>query len=199
MKRLAMLVSVGAMALFVGVGPALADTAIRHTGKVGPHRLIDSMQKPGMTCVLAQSESPTNENPGGGWWTLKNISVRPPLMRGTRDYQRVAWRFIVERGFIGTGIPVDPEWKVTYRSPRQFGIAHVHVPADFTRMSVGVKVPGPHPGGDGYEYRVKVKMFWYRPNGSVQGKAVHAPDYHREIPPDDAFIHGSCITSRPPA
>lgn len=179
-------------ALLLAAGPAAADTPSSHSGNVGPHRLVDSWAKPGMTCRLAQVEPM--------WWMLDRISVRPPMVRGTRDDQRVAWRFIVQRSPIAgwpetVGRPYD--WKVTYRSPRQFGTGHVHSPAKLSRMAVPVVVPGPHAHGDTYAYRVKVRMFWYRANGTLQGKATHLVDYTWQSPPDDAFV-APCFTSQPP-
>jgi hypothetical protein len=109
-------------------------------------------------------------------------------MRGTRNNQLVAWRFIVERS--GTG---PWNFQVTYRSPNQWGTAHTDSPALFSRMSVPVNVPD----GDTFFYRVKVKMFWYRRDGSIQGTGVHRVDYNRSTPPDAAF-EGPCSTSQPP-
>jgi hypothetical protein len=176
--------------LLLAVGPAMADTPLSHSGKVGPHRLVDNWNKPGMNCRFAQVEPK--------WWMLDRISVRPPKMRGTRDNQRVAWRFFVERTPIGTGTAIPADWKVTYRSPRQFGTAHVHTPASFSRMGVPVEVPAAHAHGDTYAYRVKVRMLWYRANGALQGKATHIVDFTWQSPPDDVFT-APCFTSQPPS
>jgi hypothetical protein len=197
MRKSLFLVLPSVLAVLMSASPVLADTPVTHTGNVGPHRLIDNTDRAGMTCRLEQVVEP-EPGGGGGWWMLDRISVRPPRMRGTRANQLVAWRFIVQRGKIGTGVGVPPEWKVTYRSPRQYATAGVHSPASFSRMKVPVRVPKPHAGGDSYAYRVKVKMFWYRANGTLQGTASHRVDYAREIPPDDVFA-APCITSRPPA
>jgi hypothetical protein len=197
MRRTLFVAFSGVIAVLMAVSPAAADTPLAHTGNVGPHRLIDTWSKPGMACHLSQVAF--------NWWMLDRISVRPPKMRGTRDHQPVAWRFFVERSPIGTEVAIPYDWKVTFRSPRQSAVAHVHTPARFSRMDTPITVPKPHAHGDVYAYRVKVRMIWYRANGTVQGRATHLVDLRRQTAindpdgqVDDATFPAPCWTSRPP-
>ena len=103
---------------------------------------------------------------GGGptklYWEceLRRILTTAPKVYGLRAGQTVGWRFIVERR-IGEG-----SWSVRYRSPIQKASASPTKRASFSAMDVKVVVPP----GSGYEvmYRVAVKAFWYRPDGTVQ-------------------------------
>jgi len=157
-SRLAVISAV--LVALVAAAPVAADTSIREVGTVGPHRLIDTIDRPGMACQMSQLPS--------GYWIMDGISVKPPRMRGTRDSQRVAWQFIVERSATGPW-----NWEVVYRSPRQNATADIHTRARFSKMSVEVS------GSEFYWYRVRVKMFWYGPAG-LEGKATHGVDYYRE-------------------
>ena len=201
MRRSLLVVLSGVVVLLTGASPAFADTEISDswTGDRGiaPHRLVDSSAKAGMTVHYSQTAFGTDEYPGREWWTVDQISVRPPKMRGIRDHQLVAWRFIVERGKIGTGAWAPPDWKVTYRSPRQWSMAYVDYPAVFSKMSVPVAVPGAHSAGDSWAYRVKVKMLWYRRDGAIQATALHGVDYYRTHFSDYVF-EAPVITSRSP-
>ncbi len=152
---------IGVVMLLVAATPVAADTSMSHTGVVGPHRLVDTSSRPGMTCEMSQLPS--------GYWTMHAVSVRPPRMRGTRDGQRVAWRFTIQRSATGPW-----NWQTYYRSPLQYGTADVHTPAAFYGMSAWVS------GSGFYWHRVRVKMFWYRANGTLVGTAKHAVDYYRE-------------------
>ena len=68
-------------------------------------------------------------------------------------------------------------WTTTYRSPIQKATAYSDVKASFDSMSVPVRVPADS-WDDPYIYRVRVKMFWYRSDGSVQGTAKHGVHYY---------------------
>ena len=199
MRRSLSVVLSGVVMLLVGASPVFADSEIRDSwsGEIAWHRLVDGPAKAGMTVHYGQTAFGTEEQPGREWWTVDEISVRPPKMRGIRDNQLVAWRFIVERGKIGTGVWVPPDWKVTYRSPSQRSRAYADYPAVFSKMSVPVVVPGAHSGGDSWAYRVKVKMFWYRRDGTIQATALHGIDYFSTTSSDYVF-EGQVSTSQSP-
>ncbi len=45
-------------------------------------------------------------------------------------------------------------------------------------MSVDVGVPN---DGRSYDYHVQVRMNWYRPNGVLDGWAVHEADFYKDM------------------
>ena len=100
-------------------------------------------------------------------WTealLRRIAVTPPRLYAKRSGgQKVGWRFTVERSRNRSVTP----WRVTYRSPIQKANATRNRAANFNVMRVGVNVPTNVEDQNHVWYRVKVKMFWYRPNGTV--------------------------------
>lgn len=161
MRRSLLIPVVTLLTVLITAAPVAADTPLKDKGVVGAHLLVDTPDRPGMTCQMTQLPS--------NYWIMDGISVRPPRVHGTRAGQRVAWRFAVERSATG---PWD--WRPIYQSRRQFGTASVHTPASFRRMSVDVS------GSGFYWFRVRVKMLWYAPDGTLEGKAVHAVDYYKE-------------------
>ena len=113
-------------------------------------------------------------------WTealLRRIVVIPPTMYGLTRGQTVGWRFAVQRSIDSAG------WERTYRSPIQRTTAGPNRPASFTKMGVGVGLPGIPPGADwdlnDVHYRVVLKMFWFRSDGSVQQRVTHGFSSHR--------------------
>jgi hypothetical protein len=108
---------------------------------------------------------------------LKRIDVKPPRLYALNSSTAtVGWRFIVERqNFSG---PVHPAtWKQTYRSPIQTAQAASMTAASFTTMGVKVKLPAladpeENSWNDVY-YRVTLKLFWYRADGTIQQSVVH--------------------------
>lgn len=113
-------------------------------------------------------------------WTeadLRRIVVTAPTIYGTRRGQTVGWRFVVQRS-----IDRGP-WRVTYRSPIQKATAGPSRAALFTRMGVDVAVPKPPAGADWdafrVHYRVVLKTFWYRADGTIQARGSHLFDDHR--------------------
>ncbi|MDQ3937865.1 MAG: hypothetical protein M3253_04195 [Chloroflexota bacterium] len=106
---------------------------------------------------------------------MKRIDVRPPKMRSVGSRQRVGWRFFVQRSLLYE----EPVWTTTYKSPIQKATAYSGVNASFDSMSVSVRVPADS-WDDPYIYRVRVKMFWYRSDGRVQGTARHGVDFYAQ-------------------
>jgi hypothetical protein len=169
-RRVAWSIVLASIVAVMAVGPVAADTELGHKGTVGKHSLRDSARQGGIFCRYKTLSESKNHYEG----KLNRLVVRPPKMRAISGVQKVGWRFIVQRS------NYDGPWKRTYRSPIQTAKAYSHTNASFTRMSVKVNVP--RDGVDGefdasYSYRVIVKMFWYRPNGTIRGSARHLVDY----------------------
>ena len=159
----------------LAVGPALADTEFGHTGTVGFHALRDSSSKGGAICRYKGIEP----SPGGYSYEgkLKWIDVRPPKVRAITGSQKVGWRFMVERQANSAG-----PWTTTYTSRIQTRTTNSSTNAAFSMKGINVRVPTS--GADDspeYLYRVKVKMFWYKPGGGVKGTATHLVDNYRNV------------------
>lgn len=94
---------------------------------------------------------------------IKRILVTPPTMFAKSGHKKVGWRFEVNRTYLS-----DPA-ETTYQSSTRTAIATTTSPASFQQMNVGVVVPNiDEPSW--LTYRVTIKLFWYRANGSVQSK-----------------------------
>ncbi|HUR16435.1 MAG TPA: hypothetical protein VMZ33_04075, partial [Candidatus Limnocylindrales bacterium] len=155
------------MAFLLAAAPVAADTELGHNDPVGQHSLRDfDFDHTGATCTYKSLAN----GPRGYENLLKRIDVRPPRMRSIGARQRVGWRFMVQRS-------LDQEiWKTTYKSPTQKATAQAGVNAAFGPMGVQVAVPAN--SYNSHIYRVRVTMFWYAADGSVQGKARHEVDYY---------------------
>jgi hypothetical protein len=99
---------------------------------------------------------------GDSYWEhqleLRRLLVFPPTFNETSA--SVGWRFIVYRSSDGL------DYAVTYRSP----IQHATSSSGFTSMGVRVAVPSawPSPDPEAYPYRVVIKAFFYRADGSIK-------------------------------
>ena len=123
-----------------------------------------------------------------GWTTarLRRIRVDPPQIWATRTRQTVGWRFVVRRSID------NAPWTVTYRSPIQKGTAYSDRPASFTKMVVDVKLPAIEDKTD-VEYRVVLKMFWYRTDGTTQHKVSdESENYDLYVDGNYEFSDSSC-------
>jgi hypothetical protein len=159
--------AVVASALVASVQPVFADKELGHTGTVGNHSLTDTAGDPG--AVGKYRYYPSD---GFGW--LKRFRVDPPNVKAVagESAQTVGWRFTVERKVCGLG--GCDIWRLRYTSPEQTAVTDDATNAAFTKMAVSVKVPCGHNCADaGAIYRINVKMIWHRPNGNVQGTALH--------------------------
>ena len=113
---------------------------------------------------------------------LKRIDVNPPRLYALNSSTaKIGWRFIVERqNFNG---PVSPApWKQTYKSPLQTAPASSTTAAAFTTMGVKVKLPSltdpeENSWNDVY-YRVTLKLFWFRANGTTQQAVTHKMNHY---------------------
>jgi hypothetical protein len=158
--------------MVAGVQPVLADTELGHNGTVGVHSLADTSSNPGATCKYKFL-------PSWDFGKLVRIFVKPPKMRAVagKDAQTVGWTFTVQRRIFG--ITGSGPWVDRYTSPEMMAVTDDAHNATFSQSSVSVTVPfGPGAEDVVAVYRVKVKMFWHRANGSIQGTARHRVDYY---------------------
>lgn len=160
----------------LAISPVLADEELAHTGTVGFHALRDAASAGGAICRYKR----INPSPGGYSYEakLKWIDVRPPKVRAISGSQEVGWRFMVER----VRQVANDTWVLRYTSPIQRDVTNVSTNAEFTLRGINVVLSTTSADDDPqYLYRVKVKMFWYRANGTVQGTATHLVSNYRQV------------------
>jgi len=172
-------VALGAVAL--SAGPAMADVDIFTKGTVGRHWLRDTSERPGAKCTYTSGDAP---------WLLTSFRVRAPFVfaidrNEKRNRELVGWRFLID-----TYNPNDPNEgaHIFYRSPLQTAWAYDDTPAPFSAMSVTPDVPD-----NDYQYRLFVKMFWYRADGSVRGSSVHVITQYKHVYDASSYVgYGNC-------
>jgi hypothetical protein len=161
----------------LAVSPALADAEAGHTGTVGFHALVDKGNKGGATCEYKR----VTPSPGGYSYEakLKWINVRAPKVRAISGSQEVGWRFMVERQIQEN---LATPWVLRYTSPIQKHVTNSTTNAQFSTRGINVNVGTAGVDDEPvYLYRVKVKMFWYMPDGSVQGTATHLVEFYKLV------------------
>jgi hypothetical protein len=165
-------VLIAGAALLSFVAPVAAST-----GTVGAHSLTDTMSSPGATAKYVY----VNESGGESHWQLHRIVVHPPNMKAVagKSNQKVGWSFTIQR--MECFEPPCPAWQDRYTSPVFMATTSDSANAAFANESVSVRVPSGSPAL--YSYRTIVKMFWYRPNGSVQGTATTKVQYYKWVRP----------------
>lgn len=177
MRRSVLVALTSVLALALGAGPVAADFEWGHSGNVGRHTLVDSMETASVRCNY-KTVSETDEPDDWYVWRgkLTRLEVRPPKVRSILGKQLVGWRFIVQRALNPTSTFNDP-WQTTYRSAIQVATATDTRNARFTPMYVRLSVP-PASEERIHAYRVLIKMFWYRADGTTQGTAKHLLSYY---------------------
>jgi hypothetical protein len=165
-----------AMLAFTAAVPVLADTSVDESGNTGFHALRDTESNPGYSCHYKGIYPPQGGDYNG---KLNRIEVRPPKMRAMSGQQEVGWRFIVERMKVSNA---NASWIVTYKSSIQRDTTNASNNASFSRRDVDVRLPADGVNSEElYDYRVKVKMFWYTANGGVQATSIHLNDWYNEV------------------
>lgn len=161
-SRTARAVLILTASLTLTAAPALADAPVGHSGVSGAHSLTDSPESPGARCFYNDDSN------------VYRIRVMPPSMFArdrtrNRDRQWVGSR--VELRYRAPGGP----WQTLHTTPVTTVRAWDDTPAALPRITV----PVAHPVGSG-EYRVNVRMTWYRPGTSTvwEGTARHAVEYY---------------------
>jgi hypothetical protein len=111
-------------------------------------------------------------SPSGHYWEweLRRLYVTTPVFAPLNPGQTVGRRFIFERK-LGDG-----SWTVRYRSPIQKATASSGGTVTLAPMDVKVALPA-----DPYDafYRVAVKVYSYRPDGSVKATAKQGVHEYR--------------------
>lgn len=161
------------MAMLLAVSPALADTELGYTGKVGDRYLQD-----GVICDYDDSDY------------FVSITVPPPNMwaRNTTagvDSRKVGWRFFVMQYLDGA-----PGSTVFYKSRRWKATATDVTKAPFTAKTVSLSVPF----SNTTQYTVVAKLFWYAKNGrTVIGTATRQYDLYKERNGTGMYDVGVCL------
>ncbi len=101
---------------------------------------------------------------------FRRIAVTPPQVFAKSGRQTVGWQFNVIRLIDWGG---NTTWTTTYTSRVQKAVATTTRAAAFNAMRVSVTVPDGDWSDFDVHYRVALKMFWYRANGSLQRQVSH--------------------------
>jgi hypothetical protein len=114
---------------------------------------------------------------------LKRIDVNPPRLYALNSSTAtVGWRFIVERQRFDQSFTA---WKQTYKSPLQTAQASSTTAAPLTTMGVRVKLPTLAADWEGdwndVYYRVTLKLFWNRADGTIQQAVVHKMKHYENV------------------
>lgn len=141
------------------------------TGTVGAYSLNDTSASPGVQAIYGYVSKYDT-------WKLGKIVVHAPNMSAVsgKTTQKVGWKFTIQRRFCSFGH--CSAWYHDYASPTFTAVTNDVTNAAFADASVGVRA-GPFGYDGGYGYRAIVKMFWYRPGGSVQGTATVRVYYYQ--------------------
>jgi hypothetical protein len=185
--RFASLAAVSIAALAIAQ-PTLAFTQTGTTGTTGAHSVPDTSSNTAAVCSYQYLSS---ENV----WKLKHIFVDAPYMKAVPGMgsEKVAWNFTVQRregGFSGFG-----PWHNRYTSPNFSAMTDSTQNAPLVQEGVRVTVPFA-PGADAAaEYRVLMKMIWYKANGtSVLGTVSGRLNWYSTYLGIDTFTrHNLCF------
>ncbi|CAN5640265.1 hypothetical protein BH23CHL6_BH23CHL6_08530 [soil metagenome] len=184
-RRIAWPILIAIAAITVSAVPVAAQAIVRdNAAAVDPQ-----VAQPGYGLKVAPSCRYEAISGGTYGWTtarLRRIRVDPPEMWAMRAKQKVGWRFVVQRSVD------DASWTVTYRSPLQKSTAYADRAASFTKMVVDVKLPAVPDKAD-VAYRVVIKAFWYRSDGTKEYKIRDQIDsYDLYVDGEYAFTEASC-------
>lgn len=169
------------LALVIGGLPVAAYKHLGTTGTTGTHSLTDTRSSPGADCRYRFIDR-------GTAWELRRINVRPPNVQASVFHdgnQQVGWRFTVQRRYADAFHEQPGPWEHRYTSPTQKATTDADHDASFSPMDVSVQVPDDASSDVWYRYRVIVKVFWYRDNGSVSGTARMRVEWFKSYFGDD--------------
>jgi hypothetical protein len=182
--RACLLAVVGVLAL---AAPVSADST---TGQTGNYLFTDSMSTPGVRCYYVEESGIAyihqfTAKPPSLWWPDTNSSINT-------QHGKVGWRFIVQQNQSGNWVQVKKSaiQKATAYEDSQnpYGAG---TKAPLTKMSLTLNAHNFEFGG----FRVLVKAFWYRHNGSVMGTASHVVDWYKYAGTSTQTVEGFCAHS----
>ena len=145
-------------ATVIAISPVLADTVVKHHGKIGVGSLNEAEGD-----VLCDYDATA--------LTLLSMSIAGPNIFARNvtpqtDHQKVGWQWIITR--TGGGLPT-----LTVKSSVKKGPATDTTSAMFNPFLFYFDSTPPAKA----KYSMSVKLFWYKPNGrTVAGWAIHRVD-----------------------
>ena len=169
----------GALALVACLSVGQVALADGTTGSVGNYLFTDASGHVGATCKYTADQNQSNS-----YW-ITRITAKPPSVwwpdrnsNSNTEHGKVGWRFIVKYNN-GGGFHVETRSSIqkatAYEDSQQpYGSS---TKAPFTKMTVSFKGKARTSVA---QWRVVVKVFWYRKNGTVQGTATHTVQYYNE-------------------
>jgi hypothetical protein len=172
-------------------GVAAADTAV---GQHGNYVFVDgdSTTTTGATCKYADAGNLTFDvykivaRAPKAWWPDTNSSI-------TTQHGRVGWRFSVYHK-----TPAASSWTLLKTSSTQKATAYEDqltpygdsTKAPFTNM--GMLISGKNfPATE--LFMAKVKVLWYRADGTVKGSVTHDVAWYRWLTNIDSSINSNCV------
>jgi hypothetical protein len=178
-RRLFIGAVVAMAAIALSAGPVMADVDIFTKGTVGEHSLDDTPEHGGGVCRYS----------AGGH--LRSFKVRAPTVyaidgTSARNHGRVGWRVLIDT--------YDPNNSsepahIFYKGDVHKAWAYDDEPAPFVDEIVDVPIPE-----NDYQYRLFVKMLWYRADGSVRGASVHViTQYKWRMGSEFTMNYGNCV------
>jgi len=181
--RASLIAAIGVLALGT---PVSADST---TGQTGNYLFTDAMATPGAKCVYVDE---------GGTAYIHTFTVKPPKVwwpdtdsNSDTQHGKVGWRFTVEQN--------QGSWVKVKQSSIQKATAYEDsqnpygssTKANFSKMSLNINAHN-YPFG---EFRVTVKAFWYKANGSVLGTASHTVYWYKYGGTSTSTVSGGCAHS----
>jgi hypothetical protein len=157
-----------ALGAVLGSGvPVAAYTVLSETGLLGSYTFTESMAAPRARCGYSSRI--------GDYQYLRFMRLGPPTVLAAdrnsdkRDTRIAGWRFLIQR--LGTDLTT---WTTVAQSPIQKARAYEDAAAPFTAMRVNYSASRPF-----RDFRAVVVINWYRPNGTVEGRARLAAQYYQ--------------------
>jgi len=171
--RFALLVGTAVSALTVA-NPAAAFQQTGTTGTTGAHSVTDTASSTGGICIYKYDTS-------FDVWELKRIVVNAPKMKAVPGMgsEKVGWSFTIQRRTWSAFSNNPGPWQNRLTSATFTANTNSSTNASFTQQGAKVIVPA-DPGSDAaWQYRVNIKMTWYKANGtSVLGTATGRVEHY---------------------
>jgi hypothetical protein len=177
-RRLTLSLALASLLLAIGVpveGSA-ASTSVTVRGVVGRYVMPDSRSSPGAYCTYD----------GGRPRRRVFVPVRmpriywPDLRSGVTDSGRVGWQIRLQMSSDRNG-----PWRTNYRSSITIDRATENRAADVFKLGINWRI-----GGRVY-WRVRVRMFWFRSNGSVMGSVTRTVHWYQLARAESPWSPGS--------
>ncbi len=151
--------------------PVAAYQVVSETGLLGPYTFSESVASPRARCGYGARIGDKHD--------LRWMRLGPPTVKASdrdsdkRDSRIAGWRFLIQRSTDLT------TWTTVARSPIQKARAYEDKAAAFSAMKVYYRATNPLK-----QFRALVVVYWYRADGTIEGRAKLTPQYYQLRFPD---------------